>query len=141
MPPSMPRSSSNSPRCKRRSRARASEGETSVKTAIGQGRVKKGRRESRGAGGLRTSSELHHVPDPVAGGAIAASAGGLEVAALAALGLHVVGGHLAVLGLHGNAAGGATHAQFVDAAATVFVLQAFGALLDAAVTGRSLLLN
>src|SRR5689334_9998306 len=100
MPAVMPRISRSSPRASRETRARASSKATSVKTAM--------------------RSEREHVPQPLAGHAVARGGGGV---ARGVGGNHLVGGRaLAAIGLlrlHDDALGLAAHAQLLDAGAVV----------------------
>src|SRR5574343_162951 len=135
MPPSMPRRACSEPSWSAFRSLPASASETWVNTAIGG---EKNQETGGNAGGawmraLRArpgarGSELHHVPHACAGGGLGAVA---RTVAHAVGGLHLVFGQGAHLGLHGDALCLPAHAQFVDAAATVFHADALGALVQA----------
>src|SRR6218665_854464 len=124
MPPSMPRSAGSSRGRKRRSSARASGSETSVKTATANPPHQNfSMFQTRGA--VAVSAPLWLPARRSAPSGDCTSLPGMG-------GWYLGAGHGADLGLHRNDSGLAAHAQFVDPAAGVFEPDAFAALLAVA---------
>src|SRR5574344_2361731 len=137
MPPWIPRKPVSWPRARWCSRARASSSLTWVKTAMGGWAMRWGVEHEKAprvwcaAGPVRGRGlELQRFPGAATVGAVLC---GIPAGSAR---FDLIGGQCAGLGLHGDAFGFTAHAQLVDLAATVFVVDAFDALVVAIALGR-----